>query len=424
MSPVDSDVVVTPPGSQDAAAHAEYPDAPARPIREMLQDTTLHIIFGVTAMVVMGVTSVAPAFTRIMADLDVSAQSIGLLLTVFTLPGIILTPLMGILADRYGRRPVLIPSLALFGLAGGACSIAPDYDTLLFFRFLQGMGASALGALNITILGDAYQGRERITALGLNASVLSLGVATYPILGGALAQIHWRLPFLLPLTSLGVAWFAWRKLVVHMKPSGLGVRAYFESAWKAMKQPKVLAIFGASLATFLLIYGSLLSYLPVHLGDNLGGEPYELGLILSSSALLTAVFTMQIGRISSRIGVANCIKVAFGLYALAHVFMVYMPSLWWFLLPVMLFGMAQGLNIPSIQAMMTEYAPPENRAGFLAMNGMVLRLGQTLGPLLMSGAFLLGGMDGVFWAGALVALAMVATAVWIYRGQSSPQRAL
>ncbi|GAB7079443.1 MFS transporter [Megalodesulfovibrio paquesii] len=379
---------------------------PARTLGQLIKDPTLHIVFSVTIMMVMGVTSIAPAFPRIIEAFHLPATSVGLLLTWFTVPGVVLTPVMGILADRYGRRAVLVPSLALFGLAGVACSMADTFETLCLLRFFQGVGAAALGALNITIISDAFEGRERIMALGLNASVLSVSVSSYPILGGLLTQLHWRLPFLLPAAALPVAWWVWRKLRQHAQPESMEVKAYFKSAWAAIQGREVLTVFTVTACTFVLIYGPFLSFIPVHLGHDLQAEPWMIGVLMSSAAMLTVLFTTQIGRISARIGVSNCIKIAFLVYALANALFLVVPSLWWYLAPIMCYGMAQGLNLPSTQALIAEYAPPSNRGGFMAMNGMLLRIGQTIGPLLFGGFFHLGGMRAVFLGGVAVALSM------------------
>jgi len=200
---------------------------------------------------------------------------------------------------------------------------------------------------------------------------------------------------------------------------GMDVRTYFRSAWDAIKVREVLTVFAVTACTFVLIYGPFLSFVPVHLGQDLHAEPWQIGMLLSSAALLTVLFTTQIGRISARIGITACIKTAFLIYALANLLLFLSPALWWHVAPIMLYGMAQGLNIPSTQALMAEYAPPANRGGFMAMNGTLLRLGQTIGPLLFGGFFALGGMDGVFLGGVAVALGMFAVAQRGFRGKAS-----
>lgn len=161
----------------------------------LLKDTNLYVIFGITLTAVMGVSSIAPALPSISRSLEVSTDQIGLLITFFTLPGIVFTPILGILADRYGRKIVLVPSLFLFGIAGTACAFAVSFEQLLLLRAFQGTGSAALGALNLTLIGDLYSGNRRATAMGYNGSVLSVGTAAYPAIGGGLALFGWFYPF-------------------------------------------------------------------------------------------------------------------------------------------------------------------------------------------------------------------------------------
>jgi len=151
---------------------------------KVYRDLNLQIIFAITLMAVLGVSSISPAFTSVSQRFNISETSVGLLITVFTLPGVFLTPVFGVLADRWGRKKVLVPSLFLFAIAGGACAFAPNFNILLLFRFFQGIGAASLGSLNQTLIGDIYTGKERAAAMGYNASVLSIGTASYPVLGG------------------------------------------------------------------------------------------------------------------------------------------------------------------------------------------------------------------------------------------------
>ena len=92
------------------------------------------------------------------------------------MPGVFLTPVGDVLSYKFGRKTVLIPSLLLFVVAGGACALARDFELLLGLRVLQGVGAAALGATtNVTLIGELFAGRERTAALGYNSSVLSTG---------------------------------------------------------------------------------------------------------------------------------------------------------------------------------------------------------------------------------------------------------
>ncbi|MFW5733598.1 MAG: MFS transporter [Oceanidesulfovibrio sp.] len=396
--------------SPDASCGLE-PDAG----KHLFFDRNLLICFGITLMVVLGVASVTPAFPLVMEVLGVSPHQIGLVVTSFTIPGVVLTPIMGVLADRYGRKRTIVPSLFLFGLAGFACGFARDFTLLLVLRFLQGVGAAALGALNITIIGDLFSGTRRATALGLNASVLALAVAVYPVLGGSLAFFGWFAPFFLPVFAIPLAWIVLTRLDNPEPTEHQKLREYFLAIWAGIRNPQVLGLLLASLSTFIILYGPVLTYLPVYLHEAFGATSFAIGCIISAASLVTALVASQLGRLAMRFSERRLFKIAFLVYATACALLPHMDGLWWYILPIALFGLGQGLNLPAAQSLLTAFAPMEQRGAFMAVNGMVLRLGQTIGPLLMGSLYAFFGMEGVFYGGSVVALIMFVTAVILVR---------
>lgn len=374
--------------------------------KQLLRDKNLRIVFGVTMMVVLGVASVAPAFPKLIAAFaDVTQENIGLVVTLFTLPGALLTPVMGVLADRYGRKQVLAPSLALFGLAGLACAFAPSYDSLLWLRVVQGFGAAALGALNVTIIGDLYPGRTRTLAMGLNAGVISVSVAFYPLVGGLLGELSWRLPFMLPVLALPLAWLVLAKLETPTPDTRReGLKHYLRSTWAGIQDRRVLGIFLATFTAFVVVYGPFLTYMPVHLSEAFKGGPSVIGAIMASAALVTAIVAAQLGKLAQRYGEKRLLLISFPFYALGSAGMAWMPGPYWFFFPVLFLGLAQGLSLPGSTSLLAELAPMEKRGAFMAVNGTVLRLGQTASPIAMAFAFSIGGMNGVFYAGAAIAV--------------------
>jgi MFS family permease len=95
--------------------------------------------------------------------------------------------------------------------------------------------------------------------------------------------------------------------------------------------------------------------------------------------------------------------VAFVLYALSLALVPLATNPWFLVLPAMLFGAGQGINLPSILTLLAGAAPTEQRGLFMSVNGMVLRVGQSLGPLAM-GLAVSAGLDVPFSSGALLAL--------------------
>ena len=375
--------------------------------RKIFTDSNLRIVYSVTLMAVMGVGVIAPALPRMARELMLSPQAVGLLITAFTVPGVILAPLLGVLADRHGRRRILVPSLFLFAVAGAACALARDFTVLLSLRFLQGMGAAALGSLNVTLIGDLFDGRERAAAMGYNASVLSLGTATYPALGGALAEWSWRYPFLVALLAVPVGLLVMFRLHNPEPKQAQSLREYLGGVWRTVWRREVAGLFSVSVMTFVLLYGSILTYFPILLDRNFGASPSLIGLLISVQSVATAVVSSRLGRLSRRFSQRDLILAAFGLYALSLATMPLLPD--WRLLfgPALLFGAAMGLNIPSLQTLLAGLAPAERRAAFMSINGMVLRLGQTLGPVVMGAMYAGGGLRATFYGGAVLAMATI-----------------
>ncbi len=371
--------------------------------RSVLRNRNLHIIFGVTLMAVLGVSSITPAFPVMAKALHINPRQIGLLITVFTLPGIFLTPFLGMLADRYGRKKILIPSLILFAVAGASCAFLQTFNGLLIARFFQGVGATSLGALNVTLIGDLFSGRQRAAAMGYNASVLSVGTASYPTIGGSLALFGWHYPFLLPLFALPIAFVVLFFLETRPIEKTSTFKNYLLMALKAMSQRQVISLYLASLMTFIILYGAYLTYFPLLLNLKFQVNSFVIGIIMSSMSATTALTSWQLRRLTRMFSEKSLIKVSYILYTLSLLIIPQVTHEYLFLLATILFGMAQGINIPSIQTLLAGLAPEEYRAIFMSVNGMVLRLGQTIGPLLAGLFFALWGLDGTFLSSAALA---------------------
>ncbi len=372
-------------------------------LNSILKNRNLHIIFGVTLIAVLGVASITPAFPIMAKALNINTGQIGLLITAFTLPGIFLTPFLGILADRFGRKKILIPSLLLFAIAGTSCALLSSFESLLIARFFQGVGAAALGALNVTLIGDLFKGHERAAAMGYNASVLSIGTASYPTIGGALALLGWNFPFLLPIFALPVAFFALFFLKSPEPKKSTSLKMYIHLSLRAMRQHDVMSLYLASMMTFIILYGAYLTYFPILLNERFKANSFTIGLIMSSMSASTALTSAQLGWLSHTLSERILIKISFILYTTSLLIIPMVNNIYLFLIATILFGMAQGTNIPSTQSLLAGLAPDEFRAVFMSVNGTVLRIGQTIGPIIAGLTFAYGGLDGAFFSSAALA---------------------
>ncbi len=373
--------------------------------QNLFQDPNLLIVFAVSLIAILGVASVTPTFPSLRAALNVPVERIGLLITVFTLPTLILGPIIGVFADRIGRKKILVPALILFGIAGFSCAFVRDFNLLLCLRFLQGVGAAPLLSLSVTLIGDLYAGDRRVSAMGYNASVSSIGTALYPTIGGALATMGWYFPFMLPIVAIPVGLLVLFGLK-NPEPQGQrNLKAYLSNALITLKNRQLFGLFIASAANFVLLYGAYVTYLPSLIADKFGAEPFTIGLFLSSVSVAIAFTASQLGNLARRYSETTLIRASFVFYAVALAIVPFISSLWLLLIPTTIFGIGLGMGFPSIQTLLATLAPKDYLATVISVNGTFYGLGQTIGPLLMGLAYGIGGINSVFYAGVAFALA-------------------
>lgn len=377
--------------------------------RPLYLDRNLMILFSVTATAMLGTSTITPAFPLIMKAFHINSQQAGLLITFNTLPGIFLSPVAGILADRVGRKRVLIPSLILFALSGAACVMTQSFAMLIVLRFLQGCAAAPLGALNNTVIGELFTGRKRMEAMGYNASVQSSLMLGYPILGGAVALAGWHYPFLLALLGLPAAWLVTFRLRNPEPKHALPMGEYLGSALRGIANRRMAALFLCNLVTVSVSFGVLIVYLTFLISSRFGGSTLEIGIIVGFSPVISTIMSTQAVRIRRHFSFRQMIVTGLILSGLGVSLNVSMPSLWFLLFPAFVRGLAQGVLNPSVNTLVAEFAPHDSRAAVMALNSTMFRIGQTIAPPIFGLIYAVGGMDVVFHAGTalLVVTALV-----------------
>jgi len=343
--------------------------------------TVLRTVLACSLIGVMGVPLISPILPDLRSVFDISDAQAGLIITAYTLPGVFLTPFIGLLSDRLGRRTVVLPLLFLFGLAGGGIALGPSFRGVLVLRFLQGIGGSGLMVLAVTLVGDFYGGERRNTVMGVNGSAIGIGAAAYPLLGGALATVRWNVPFAffgLSLAVGAVAFFTLEEPEIEDPPA---IRAYLSRAITAVLIPQALGLWSAAFLTFFLFYGSILTVLSLLLSDVHGLSAGQIGLLFSMVSIANASMASQYGRVSHYFEAQELIALGFVGFGVSLLGMWAAPT------PVLIgamllcFGLGFGLVMPSLNTTVTGLVSGQLRASMMGVLTSMLWLGQTVGPV-------------------------------------------
>ena len=373
-------------------------------------DTNLLIIVCISFISISGVVSINPIMPNIAKSLQIAPQNIGLIMTSFLIPTTFGTLIFGALADRFGRKKILIPSLILFGIGGILCALANNFRSLLEWRFLTGIGAASLESLELTLIGDLYTGKMLTSAMGFNAAMIGVAATIYPLIGGMLGEISWRYPFLLSILAFPVALLIAKKLKVTSKQNNtqkLNLGVYLKNTFNNLKNPQVFGLLFTVFSLFVIELGTFYSYIPSFASTQLNASGAEIGILLCCESLAFSLAASQLGFFASRITEKSLIILGFILCGFSLLLMPTVHDIWSLIIPCIIFGVSQAFTLPILQAMLADIAPEGYRAGFMALNVTVQSLGRALGPLFAGIAYGAWGIQGVFNSSAVLTIITV-----------------
>jgi len=163
---------------------------------------------------------VSTALTTLRADLGASVQQLEWVVNAYNLTFAVLLITAAALGDRYGRRRLFAAGLLLFAAASAACALAPNVETLIGARALQGAGAALIIPLGLALLTEAFPPERRGAAIGIFSAITGLAVAAGPLVGGAVVQglsWHWIFWLNVPIGAVAAP-LAMRKMGENYGP--------------------------------------------------------------------------------------------------------------------------------------------------------------------------------------------------------------
>lgn len=376
----------------------------------VVRDTNVQVLLlaGITAP--LGVSLISPLFETLTTPFGVSSTHIGLLVSAYTAPALVAVPLGGMLADRYGRKPVLIGGLLLFGFSGSAISLTTDFTTILALRVAQGVGFAGITPIVITALGDAYSGDAGATAQGLRVTALGGAQMTFPLLAGVLVGVAWQLPFLIyamaiPIAVVVAVWFddPTASEITDGRSGAVHRSSYVRELLELASKPRVATLLIAYVSPTFLYFG-FHAYVSIIVLQVYDGTPRQAGLFVALFSGVFATTATQSGRITNWFNgrffplLGATAVMAAGLVALS-----FAPSISLALLGGIGFGVGFGLTFSLYRSILPEQAPQQLRGGIVSAGEGLARFAATISPIVIGVIIGLlepavGSVDAIRWA--------------------------
>jgi MFS family permease len=300
------------------------------------------------------------------------------------------------MADRFGRRPLLLVSLAAYGAAFTGYLFAASTEAFFAIRAFAGAFTAGLTPAMMGIVADILPENERAQWIGVVGSGSSVGWILGPAIGGMLFdKWGYAAPFtvsvLMAVIALGVAFFMVpetgthiaRRRIKSMRQNPATGNEQPTSIWHALPRP--LSTFAVLLAiTFIMIFSWAFTepQLTVTIYEELGWTSARFGLLISGYGVAAFLGQMVLSRSSDRFGRLPIIMLGLLMHSAQYMGMMLTASFQLIMVSFVLAGLGEALLLPTMRAYFLDMTPQQHKSRIIGIKGSIGSLGSVIGPLL------------------------------------------
>ncbi len=398
---------------------------------------TLYAVWFGQVLALVGFSSRVPFLPFFLGDLgiaDVAGQTLwsGAINAAGAAALAMTSPLWGVLADRYGRKPMLMR-----GLFGGAiCVTLMGFATapwqLLALRVFEGSMTGTVAAAAALVATSAPR-RRMGYALGMVQTAVFAGAAGGPLLGGFIYDwagpriAFWVAGGMLFAGGVVVALFA-REHFARAAREPLQER---EGRWQRLRASSAFLVSAAMLTLFAAIFVvrmiamAMQPIIPLfveQLSPNNPDVATVAGIVLGAAGFTSALAAAYFGRLGDRIGHRRVLGVSLVMSGLLYLPMAFVSSPWHLAMLQGLLGVAAGGMIPSANALVTHLTPHDRRGAIFGITAALSGLGGFVGPLLGAVLATVVSFRATFIAAGLLMLAVSILVIWSVSAEQAQQR--
>jgi len=335
----------------------------------------------VSSLTIMSVITISPALPQMAIAFSGVANAAFLVKLVLTIPALmiaIISPVTGRLIDMYGRLKILRLALVLYAFAGVGGFFLNDLYFILLSRALLGIAVGMSMPTVITLIADYFEGAERQKFVGIQIAFMSLGGIVFISLGGVLADIGWRYPFLIYLSSLLVL-----PLTVLFLTEPVVIQKRI-AANEYLKAPSTIWILFFNIMLMWIIFFFIPVQIPFHL-KQIGVEKNSLiGIAIATGTAFSAISSFLYSRIKNHLDFLSVFSIGYLLMASGFICIAYSETYILVVVAMMLSGLGMGMMIPNTNMWVMKIAPTEIRGREIGKLTTFWFLGQFLSPVIIS----------------------------------------
>jgi MFS family permease len=396
--------------------------------------TILLLLSGSVALMMTGYGLVMPVFARRLSEFGDGVEELGLMTMSFALAQMIGAPLMGGLADRRGRRPLILLALTTVTLQYIGYILAPSTLVFILIRGAAGFLSAGLFPASMGVVADLVPEDRRARWAGIIMGSYAVGMIFGPVIGGLLYDAFgYAAPFILSAVVAFLALVAAVILIPETRTPEIRNRELLRARharpqhgqktaiWDALPRPlhvflTLLAIDFISSFSFAFVEPQMIFYFY----DILNWSTTQFGVLVGVYGMFSVAGQMGLGQLSDKWGRKPLIIAGLIPNILFFAGLAVLTNYYAMMLGAAVAGLGNALIAPAANAFYLDITAEEHRSRIIGVKGSFLSLGGVLGPLAVAAVAGLMAPQHVFWiASGLVLVALVMGTIFL----REPQRA-
>jgi DHA1 family bicyclomycin/chloramphenicol resistance-like MFS transporter len=347
-----------------------------------------------------------PAFGDIRAEFGLGSDSTAVagVVTIFMLGLAVAQVFFGVLADRFGRKPILYAGIAIYIVGAVASTLAPSFGWLLAARFLWGVGSAGPRMITLSILRDTYSGERMAKAMSFVMAIFILVPVVAPSIGAAMtAWISWRAAFGFTAIAAVIIGVWSLRLPESLKPENR-IKLTRVDVTGAGRQVLTTRMTLGYMFALTVLFGAFISYIAS--SELIFSDIYDRGdqfpLIFGGIAVAMGFAALLNGRLVETIGLQRLLSIVMVLYLVFAATLVLLvigndgvPPFWLFVGSLTLLTSVFALLIPNI-----------NTAAMLPMGRVAGTAAAIIGTVTTGGGALIGTMIDRAYDGTVTPLSV------------------
>lgn len=363
----------------------------------------LAIAIGAIALDTALLGLIAPLLPEIQRRTGAGEAGLGLALAAYSLPILFVSLPFGRLADRVGRRPLLLNGLLLTAAGSAVIALSSSLEPLIAGRAIQGVGSASSWIAALALVSDLAPEGRKGEAIGFALAANSVGAIGGPALGGLTGDaVGFAFPFVL-VGSLAVALAAGGyALLPRREPreasGGGGWRAMFERLGRRDVLPAVVIVVGGSAALGLIEVAA-----PLDADERLGLSAAAIGSLFAATIALDAIAAPIAGRASDGLGRRPVAAIGLLSLSLSAVLLALLPGTLGLGVGLGVFGVGTSIAFAAALPWLDEAFGSVDRGFGYGVLNVLYSAGYSTGPLVAGVTLELGDAELVYWGLAVLA---------------------